>query len=190
MGELREHWANLRTATPSHTRVRMVALLGAAVFALSLILADSAGPVAWVGTILLGALVVYQPNGAMPTLFVLWAVGAWWAGTESTWHWALLPAAWGLLLVHTSAALAASVPPQASLPRPVVQLIALRVLLVGATTTLVWGVAGALSGLTGPGSSVVPAIIGLGLLAGALAGDLLLRQRQSRQAAQPEQAVP
>lgn len=179
MGELREHWLNLRSATPSHTRLRLAALAGAGLVALSLMLAGAAGPVAWVGVLVLGALVVYQPNGAMPALFVVWSIGCWWAGTESTWHWALLPAAWGLLLVHASAALAASVPPQASLPRAVVVLTGQRVLLVGAATTVVWAVAGALVGGAGTGPGVIPGLVGLGVLAAALVAFVRLRERQA-----------
>lgn len=176
MGELTEHWLNLRSASPSHQRVRLVALAGAVLFALSLVAADAAGPVAWVGTVVLGALVVYQPNGAMPAVFILWAVAAWWAGVDATWHWALLPAAWSLLLVHASAALAASVPPQATLPRAVVLRYAVRTAVVAALTLLVWGLAGVLAGapsLDGP----LPAIAALALLAAGLVGYVVLRQR-------------
>lgn len=176
MGELREHWLNLRSAAPSHQRVRLVALLGAVGFALSLIAADAAGPVAWVGTVALGALVVYQPNGLMPTILVLWAIGAWWAGVDVTWHWALLPAAWSLLLIHASASLAASVPPQATVPRPVLLRYAVRTGIVAALTTLVWALAGALTAapqVSGP----MPGIVALALLAAALVGYVVLRQR-------------
>lgn len=176
MGELREHWLNLRSATPSHQRVRMVALLGALVCAAALATAGAGGPVTWIGTLVLGALVVYQPNGAMPAVFVLWTVAAWWAGVDSTWHPALLPAAWGLLLVHASAALAASVPPQASVPASVIRRYAVRTGLVAALTAVLWAAAGALTAaptMRGP----LPGIVALALLAGFLIGYAVVRER-------------
>lgn len=176
MNELREHWANLRTATPSHRRVRLAALAGAALFALAFALAGAGGPVAWSGTVILGALIVYQPNGLMPVVFVLWAIGAWWAGVPQTWHWALLPAALGLLIVHAASALAASVPPQATLPGSVIRLYAGRVLLVAGATAVVWGVAGVLAQVSSRALGALPGIVGLALLVAALLGYAQLRR--------------
>ncbi|WP_130014728.1 hypothetical protein [Serinicoccus sediminis] len=178
MGELREHWVNLRTATPSHLRVRLVALAGAVVVALSLAAAGGGGPVAWGGTVLLGALVVLQPGGIMPAFFLVWAIAAWWAGVPGPWHWALLPAAWGLLLVHAGAALAASVPPQATVPRAVVVRYAARVGVVAAAVTLVWGLAALAVGARS-GGGPLPSVLGLALLAGALLGYVRLRRHHT-----------
>ncbi|KUG53744.1 hypothetical protein AVL62_02975 [Serinicoccus chungangensis] len=181
MGGLREHWVNLRTASPSHLRVRLVALAGSVVFALCLVAAGGGGPTVWVGTVVLGALVVAQPAGVMPALFLVWAIAAWWAAVPGPWHWALLPAAWSLLLVHASAALAASVPPQATVPRSVLVRYAARVGVVAAAVTLVWGLA-ALAAAGGSGTAgvgPVPSIIGLAVLAAALLGYVRLRRRHT-----------
>jgi len=172
--ELREHWVNLRTASPSHLRVRLVALLGAVGYALCLVAAGGGGPVAWIGTVVLGALVVVQPNGIMPAFFLLWAIAAWWAGVPGPWHWALLPAAWSLLLVHTSAALAASVPPQATVPRAVLRRYAVRVGVVAGVVTVFWALAALASGAR-EGGGPAPSVLGLALLAAALAGYARLR---------------
>ncbi|OLT15320.1 hypothetical protein BJF80_10690 [Serinicoccus sp. CUA-874] len=177
MGELREHWVNLRTATPSHRRVRLLAVLGALGFALSQAAAGGGGPVAWVGTVLLGLLVVVQPNGIMPAVFLVWAIASWWAGVDGPWHWALLPATWSLLVVHASASLAASVPPQATLPPTVLRRYALHTAVVALVTTVVWALAALVTTGAATGGPV-PGILGLALLALALGGYLRLRERQ------------
>ncbi|ANS78503.1 hypothetical protein SGUI_1107 [Serinicoccus hydrothermalis] len=181
MGELREHWVNLRTATPSHRRVRLLAVLGALGFALSQAAAGGGGPVAWVGAVVLGLLVVVQPNGIMPALFLVWAIASWWAGVEGPWHWALLPATWSLLLVHASAALAASVPPQASVPASVLRRYAVHTGVVALVSTVVWALA-ALVTTGGDGGGPLPAVLGLALLALALVGYVRVRERQRQQA--------
>ncbi|WP_151524587.1 hypothetical protein [Serinicoccus kebangsaanensis] len=177
MGELREHWVNLRTATPSHRRVRLLAVLGALGYAASLAVAGGGGPVAWIGTVLLGALIVVQPNGIMPGFFLVWAVAGWWAGVPGPWHWALLPAAWSVLVVHASAALAASVPPQATVPASVLRLYAGRVGIVAMVTVVVWGLAALVTG-AGDGGGALPSVVGLALLALSLVGYVRLRERQ------------
>ncbi|MGC5583220.1 hypothetical protein ACQE98_03610 [Ornithinimicrobium sp. W1679] len=169
MAELLAHWADLRSAHPSHLRVRLVALLGAALFALSLALAGGGGPVAWAGILVLGALVVYQPTTLMPVVLIVFGVASWWAGVAGPWHWALLPAAWGLLLVHAASALAASVPSQAPLPSTVLRVYAVRTAVVGAVTVLVWGLAGlVVHGPQAEGLGVLPGIVGLAAVAGGL----------------------
>ena len=136
MRELLDYWVDLRSASRSHLRVRLVALAGAALFMLAIAAAGGGGPVAWTGLVVMGALVVYQPTTLMPTVFALFAVASWWAGVAGPWHWALLPAAWGLLLVHAASALAASVPSQAPLPSSVLRVYAVRTGVVAAVTAI------------------------------------------------------
>lgn len=178
MRELADYWVDLRSASPSHRRVRLVALAGAVLFALSLALAGGGTWVAWAGIVALGALVVYQPTTLMPTLFAIFGVGSWWAGVEGPWHWALLPAALGLLAVHASAALASSMPPQATVPASVTRLWVWRSVVVAALTTLVWLLVGLLAGISSERGGAVPSLVGLAVLVLALVG--LSRARGSR----------
>lgn len=168
MGDLVAYWVDLRSASRSHLRVRLVALVGAVLFMLALALAGGGGLVAWTGLVVMGALIVYQPTTLMPTIFALFGVASWWSGVEGPWHWALLPAALGLLLVHASASLASSMPPQASVPRSVAELWAWRTLLVGSLTAVAWLVTALIVGIASPRGGAVPGIVGLAVLTGAL----------------------
>lgn len=169
MRELLDYWVDLRSASRSHLRVRLVALAGAALFMLSIAAAGGGGPVAWTGLVVMGALVVYQPTTLMPTVFALFAVASWWAGVEGPWHWALLPAALGLLLVHASASLTSALPPQATVPPSVVRLWAGRTLTVGALTAVVWLLTALLVGVASPRGGAVPGIVGLTIVTATLA---------------------
>lgn len=179
MGELTDYWIDLRSATPSHLRVRLVALAGAVLFMLSLVVAGGGGLTAWIGIVLLGALVVFQPTTLMPHVFALFAIGSWWAGVPGPWHWALLPAALGLLLVHAGAALASSMPPQATVPRSVRDLWAWRVAVVATGTVLVWLLAGLLVGIASPAGGAVPGILALAVLAVVLGYVVWMRSQES-----------
>lgn len=179
MRELLDYWVDLRSASRSHLRVRLVALAGSALFMLSMAAAGGGGPLAWTGLVVMGALVVFQPTTLMPTVFALFAVASWWAGVAGPWHWALLPAALGLLLVHASASLASSVPPQASVPVSVVELWAWRTLAVSALTALAWLLAALLVGIASPRGGAVPGIVALAILTGALAYLAWVRARSS-----------
>ena len=185
MRELIDYWIDLRSASRSHLKVRVVPLAGAAIFMLAMVAAGGGGPVAWAGLVILGALVVYQPTTLMPTIFSLFAVASWWAGVEGPWHWALLPAALGLLLVHAGASLSSSMPPQASVPPSVVELWAWRTLLVAGLTTVAWLVAALIVGIASPRGGAVPGIVGLAVLTAALAYVAQVRRR-APQARQPQ----
>lgn len=169
MTELKGLWIDLLSASRSQLRVRLVAVAGALLFLLSFVAAGGGGWWSWGGMLLLGLALALNPVTLLPVAFVLFAIGSWWAGVDGTWHWALLPAALGLLLVHAGTALAASVPPQAALPRPVLRLYAERVALVAALVVLVWGLAGVVSGVATGAGGAVPGIVGLALLLAALA---------------------
>lgn len=177
MRELIDYWVDLRSSSRSHLRVRLIPLAGAALFMLAMAVAGGGGPTAWIGLVVLGALVVYQPTTLMPTIFALFAIASWWAGVEGPWHWALLPAALGLLLVHAGAALSSSMPPQASVPSSVVGLWAWRTLLVGALTAMTWLIAALIVGIATPRGGAVPGIVGLCVLTGALAYVARVRAR-------------
>jgi hypothetical protein len=175
VGELTQHWVDLRSASRSHLGVRLVSLLGALLLTGSLAAAGAGNPLSLAATVLLGGLVVLLPTTLMPSVLVLWGVAVWWAGVDSTWHWALLPAAAGLLLVHVGAALASATPPQAPVPTSVLRLWAGRTALVAAATAVVWGFTGALAGRSGDGGGAVPGIVGLAVLTAALLAYLRLR---------------
>lgn len=168
MTELRALWIDLVSATRTQLRVRLVAVAGAVLFLLSFIAAGGGGWWSWGGMLLLGLGLALNPVTLLPLTFVLFGIASWWAGVEGPWHWALLPATLGLLLVHAGTALAASVPPQAALPRSVLELYAVRVALVGALCVLVWGLAGVVSGVATGAGGAVPGIVGLALLVAAL----------------------
>lgn len=175
MRELLDLWSDLRSASRTHLMVRGAVLVGATVFAAAYALAGGGNPLAWAGLLVLGGLVVLQPHTLAPGLFLGYAVASWWATVETTWHWALLPAAGGLLVLHTAAALCASVPAQAPVPDTVLRRWAARTALVGAGAVLVWGLAGLLTLRRAEGLGAVPGIVGLAVLAAALAGYLRWR---------------
>lgn len=168
MRELLDLWVDLRSASRDHLLVRLTSLAGALLFTVSLALAGAGNPAAWALLTVFGALVVLQPHTLMPGLFLVFAVASWWAGVDTPWHWALLPAALGLLLVHAGAALAASVPAQAPLPRSLLRRWAVRTAAVVALTVGVWGAAGVLVSLASGAGGAVPGIVGLALVAGCL----------------------
>ena len=161
-------WTDLRSASRGQLLVRLAALGGALLFTVSFVLAGGGGPVSWAGLVLLGLLVVVQPHNVAPALFLVFAVASWWVGVDGRWHWALLPAALGLLLVHVATALAASVPAQAPLPASVLRRWSLRTGQVAAVTTGVWGGAGALVALASGTGGALPGIVGLALAAACL----------------------
>jgi hypothetical protein len=172
--DLLDLWVDLRSASRDHLGVRLVSLAGALLFTLALALAGGGSAAGWTALVIFGGLVVLQPHTLMPALFLVFGVASWWAGVDATWHWALLPAALGLLLVHVGAALAASVPAQAPLPQAVLRRWALRTGAVAAVTLGVWGAAGVLLTVATGGGGAVPGIVGLALAAGCLA--LYVRQ--------------
>ena len=177
MRELLDLWADLRSASRTHLLVRDVALGGSLLFALAYALAGGGNLIAWLGLVVLGLLVVVQPHTLAPGLFLGYAVASWWATVETTWHWALLPAALGLLVLHTAAALCASVPAQAPIPESVLRRWTARTGLVASGTVLVWGLAGLLALRRAEGLGAVPGIVGLAVLALALVAYLRWRGR-------------
>ena len=168
MRDLLDLWVDVRSASRDHLAVRLVSLAGALVFTLALALAGGGNPAAWALLVVFGVLVVLQPHTLMPGLFLVFAVASWWAGVDARWHWALLPAALGILLVHVGAALAASVPAQAPLPASVRRRWAVRTAAVAAVTTGVWGGAGLLGMVATGAGGAVPGIVGLALAAACL----------------------
>ena len=178
MRDLLDLWVDLRSASRAHLAVRLLTLVGALVFTLAFALAGGGNPAAWTLLCVLGGLVVVQPHTLMPGLFLGFALASWWAGVEGPWHWALLPAALGLLLVHVGAALAASVPAQAPVPESVLRRWARRTVVVALATVGVWGAAGLLGTVATRTGGAVPGIVGLALAAGVL----VLYVRQLRRA--------
>lgn len=164
MRELQAAWIDLVSASRTHLQVRLVAVLGAVLFCLAFALAGGGAWPSWVGLVVLGAAVVLSPTGLVPVVFALFAIASWWMLVDGPWHWALLPAALGLLLVHSCAALAASVPAQAPLPRSVVALYLARVGVVAALTLAAWLLTAAIAGIATGAGGPVPGILGLAVL--------------------------
>lgn len=161
-------WTDLRSASRDQLLVRGAALVGALLFTLSFVAAGGGGALSWTGLVVLSLLVVVQPHTIAPALFVVFAAASWWVGVDGPWHWALLPAALGLMLVHVGTALAASVPAQAPLPASVLRRWALRTGVVAAVTVGVWGAAGVLVTLATGAGGAIPGIVGLALAGGCL----------------------
>lgn len=179
MRDLLDLLLDLRTASRAHQRVRALVLVGALLFLAGLALAGGANGGNATLVLVLAVMVVVQPHALAPGLFLAVAVAMWWAAVDTTWHWALLPAALGLVLLHTSAALCASVPPQAVIPAEVLRTWGARLALVAALTVGVWGVAGLVTLGTGAGAGTLPGIAGLLLLAVGLVAYLRWRGRSA-----------
>lgn len=178
MREFADLFIDLRTASRTQLTVRVATMLGAVLFLASYALAGGGTLLAWAGIFGLGALVVVQPHALAPGLFLTFAVASWWATVDAGWHWALLPAALGLLLVHSGAALCASVPAQAPLPRSVLRRWAGRGAVVALITVAIWGVAGLLTPRPGTDLGTIPGMLGLAVLAAGLL--LYVRRRGAR----------
>lgn len=168
MNELRALWVDLASASRTHLWVRLAAAGGGLLFVLALLVAGGGHWVTWVGLAVLAVLVAAAPAGLLPVTFVLVAIGAWWAGVEGPWHWALLPAALGLLVLHAGCALAAAVPPQAPVPASVLRLAAVRTGWVAAAATVLWGLAGGVGAIATGAGGPIPGILGLVVLVIAL----------------------
>ncbi|TQM96135.1 hypothetical protein FB476_0998 [Ornithinimicrobium humiphilum] len=179
MRDLLDLWVDVRSASRGHLVARGASLAGALLFTLALALAGGGNPLSWAVLVLFGGLVVLQPHTLMPGLFLVFGVASWWAGVEATWHWALLPAAVGLLLVHVGAALAASVPAQAPLPTSVLHRWGLRTAAVAGVGAVVWAVAGLLGLVSTGAGGAVPGIVGLALAAGCLVVYVRLLDRRA-----------
>lgn len=173
---------DLRSASREHQWVRLAILLGVAVYAVALAIAGTPGVGTFVLLGVIGVLVLFQPHAIAPTLFLGFAVVAWWwtVEVEPAWHWALLPAALGVLLVHTASALAAAVPPQADIPHAVLRRWAARLGLVSALTVVLWGVTGVLAHRSTEAFGALPGIVGLVVLVLGLVA--YLRWRTPREA--------
>ena len=177
MREVADLFIDLRTASRTQLMVRLAIMLGAVLFLAAYVLAGGGNLLAWAGIFGLGALVVLQPHALAPGLFLTFAVVSWWATVDAGWHWALLPAALGLLMAHSGAALCASVPAQAPLPGSVLRRWAGRFAVVALLTTGVWGVAGLLTLRTGADLGTIPGMLGLAVLAAGLVLFVRLRDR-------------
>lgn len=176
MRHLHELWVDLRSASRTQLLVRLASLAGALLYTLALALAGGGNPAAWSMLSALGLLVVVQPHTLAPGLFLVVAIASWWAGVPGPWHWALLPGALGMMLVHVGAALAAAVPAQAHLPTSLVKRWGRRSAVVAGITTVVWGAAGLLGALASGAGGALPGILGLGVVAVCLVGYALWRR--------------
>lgn len=155
-----------RTLSRGQLGLRLVPVVAAATYAVTLALAGDPGGSALVSVLLAGGLAAALPHGLMPLVAVCYLLASWVAAVDGSWTALVLPAALSLLALHTACGLSAVVPASAALPRGFWTLHARRVGVVAAATVVVWGLAWVVSGIDLPGGLAAP----LAGLAGLAAG--------------------
>ncbi len=153
-----------RTLSRGQLGLRVVPVVAAAGYAVTLAVAGDPGGGALTAVLLAGGLAAALPQGLMPLVAVLYMVAGWVAAVEGGWTPLVLPAALSLLALHTACALAAAVPASATLPRGYWTLHGRRVGVVAAATTGWWGLTWLVSGVDLPGG-IAAALVGLAALA-------------------------
>ncbi len=168
MSVMREMNTDLATMSRTHGGVR--ALIGASAVLFTAVLGAAADPgmPAIAAMLGLSVLAAWNPHTALPLIAMGYLIVNWIALTPAAFSgWTVL-AALSLLMMHTSAALCASVPAPAPLPKPLWQLYATRVLMVAAVTVAVW-LLSAVALWADFGGGPVPALVGFLVLALVLA---------------------
>ncbi|MGB5953552.1 MAG: hypothetical protein WBG57_13680 [Ornithinimicrobium sp.] len=178
MSTLQEINHDVATMSRTHAGARLLIVVSGVVFAAAL-QAGTAGMqtqgvptpglglaagFAMIGVSLLSA---WHPHSLMPFLTMGFLILNWAVLMPGAWSPWLLPAALALLLLHTSAAVCATVPAQAPIPRALWSLNSLRVAAVAALTTVIWLIA-AVIGEDPPGTGLTPAFVGFSVLLGLL----------------------
>ncbi len=172
-GWLAELSYDLRTMSREQILLRLLVVLAAEGYAVVLTMVSRAGLVALLGIMLLGIVVAVLPDTGVPTLAILYLLTSWVVGVAPAWTPAALPAALALVLMHSSCALAASVPAQSPLPPEVLLTQAARLGVVAGLTVAAWAAAGVVESVDVTGGVLWP-IVGLAVLAAALSGHYLM----------------
>ncbi|MGB3187626.1 MAG: hypothetical protein WBG36_16590 [Ornithinimicrobium sp.] len=178
MSTLKEINHDVATMSRTHAGARLLIVLAGVVFAAALqagtaATESSTGPAPGVGLaagcamVGVSVLAAWHPHTLMPFLAMGYLILNWIALMPGGWSPWLLPAALALLLLHTSAAVCATVPAQAGLPLGIWAVNGIRLALVSALTVVVWLLAAVLvEGRSTTG--VMPALVGFGVLLGLL----------------------
>ncbi len=174
MTTLREINHDVATMSRTHAGARLLIVLAGVVFAAALQagaapVENSTGPAPGVGLaagfamVGVSVLAAWHPHTLMPFLAMGYLLLNWIAVMPGGWSPWLLPAALALLLLHTCAAVCATVPAQAGVPLGIWAVTGARLALVSALTIVVWLLAAVLAeGRSETG--VVPALTGLSVL--------------------------
>lgn len=174
MSTLHEINHDVATMSRTHAGARLLIVLAGAVFAAALqagtaSIENSTGPAPGVGPaagfamVGVSVLAAWHPHTLMPFVAMGYLILSWIAVMPGGWSPWLLPAALALLLLHTSAAVCATVPAQAGLPLGIWAVTGVRLALVSALTVVVWLLAAVLvEGRSETG--VTPALTGFGVL--------------------------
>ncbi|GAA4426859.1 hypothetical protein GCM10023169_26120 [Georgenia halophila] len=166
-------WEELRSAGREQLALRGAIVVAGLVFAVAA--AATGGADLWadpwfaVAIPALALLAALSPHTFLPAVLMLYLVGVWITGTPELWTpWAPLAAAC-LLVIHTAAAIATSVPAQATLPARLWRLYLPRVAVLLGAAVAVWAVVGLVHGRTVPGGPAAMvtglAVVTAGLLA-------------------------
>lgn len=178
MSSLQEINRDVATMSRTHAGARLLVILSGVVFAGALqagtsAIASSGGATAGVGLaagfamVGLSALAAWHPHTLMPFLTMGYLILNWLALMPGVWSPWSLPAALALLLLHTSAAVCATVPAQAPIPTAIWALNGVRLAVVGALTALVWLLAAILD-QEPAATGLTPAFAGFGVLLAVL----------------------
>lgn len=162
---------DVATMSRTHLGARLATLAAAGIFVASLGGAADLDVMPALAMLGLALLATWHPHTLMPLIAMLYLIVNWLALVPPMWSlwspWTLL-AALALLVFHTGTAMCASVPAQAPIPQPLWGLTGRRLGIVSGLTVIVWAAAGAIQ-LADIGSGVVPALVGLCVLAVATA---------------------
>lgn len=142
-------------------------------FACCVAIAGDLAPLGLLVLTLIGALAILNPHTQVPVALMIYLLGVWVVNVPAGWHLATLPAAWCLLVIHVSAALAAAVPSSAPLPAELWWRYSRRLLVVGAIVTGFWLLTGLHAAAALPGGPYA-AVAALALIGGALVAHYLL----------------
>lgn len=148
---------------------RLLVALSPVLFAGCLAAAGDAPGWTRVALVLLGLGSAVGPRAELPAVTTLFALWAWWAGVDDTRTWWVVPAALCLLLLHTGAALCASYPNAARLPRATTVRWARRALVVGGATVTAWLVGRGFAALDAAGDALLT-VLAMALVAAAVVG--------------------
>lgn len=166
MSEMKVLNHDVATMSRTHLGARLVTLASAGGFVACLDAAVDLDLLPAFAMLALSLLATWHPHTLMPLFAMFYLLANWIALVPAAWSaWTLL-AAVCLLVFHTGAAGCACVPAQAPIPQPLWGLTGRRLSVVITLTVIVWTVSGAIR-QADIGSGVVPALVGLCVLAAA-----------------------
>lgn len=178
----------LVTTSWGHLLLRGLVLLATGLFTLLLALAGDLGSSALVGALVGGVLSAIFPQSPMALLTLAYGVASWTIGVGPEGGLLLVPATLCLVLLHTAAALAATVPVRAPLDRGYAVRHARRVGVVAGITVLTGALVLPTASLTAPGGAGA-ALVALGVIAlGLVTHYLALGRRDAGDQSRPKRS--